>query len=150
MYPWLMHFIASFLISTIGIKTWQWLILFTNCQTLDPANTKMSKHLFQECIMLSVVIREKSCVLSVFSDILPCYISDWFLKVSLFIFISDGKRWKDRHPASSPVSICHITLPWRPDVIMWYEHLNSQILVLLSPLKWLSWEGLFLLPAHLM
>lgn len=59
-YPWLMHFIASFLISTIGIKTWQWLILFTNCQTLDPANTEMSKHLFQECIMLSVVIREKA------------------------------------------------------------------------------------------
>lgn len=64
---------------------------------------------------------KKSCVLSVFSDKLPCYISDWFLKSSLFIFISDGKRWKDRPPASSPVSICHITLPWRPDVIMWYE-----------------------------
>ena len=47
----------------------------------------------------------------------------------LFICIRMGGDEKDRHPASPTTSICHITLPWQQDAMMWYESLNTLMLL---------------------
>lgn len=131
-----MHFIASFLISTIGIKTWQWLILFTNCQTLDPANTEMSKHLFQECIMLSVVIREKAVSFQFL--VIYCH-AIYLIDFWKFLFSSSSVMGKDEK-----IDILHL-LPYLYVTLRYHGDQMSSCDMSIKTLRYLSfchrWSG---------
>lgn len=88
---------------------------------------KIDTHLFYQCVLFATI--DKRLWLFVFSENLPYHMRLILKFFLLFIYIRMGGDEKDRHPASRTTSICHITLPWQQDAMMWYESLNTLMLL---------------------